>query len=567
MRIVEVMSALGRHLSGRRRSRGPRLVALLAPLLVVCALADPAGAAVSVSRAELSGSSVRLEGTALAGRDITVDGVVMGRSDTGGRFRIDRTPFTAPADCTVDVNDGSATPRVATLSGCTVSSTPPLSSGPPAPAPIGPADAASVTVPLTLSWSAVSDVSGIAGYNWEISASPTFAPLVTRDSTAGTVTQARVGGLPAGTYYWRVQAANGALVQGAWSPTRSFLVTGNGPGAIGSPVLDPLPDGAQYHPMESFTFSWSAVAGAASYLVEASRDSAFPAPVEIKIDNVPGTSSGLKIHSSLQGAWNLRVRAIAADGLAGVPSNVRTFTVSYNAPIGPAPTLASPANGATLELPITLDWNDVSNPQASGYEAQVATDSSFANVEVQISGQTSSQYTLLGVSAGTKFWRVRHAEGDASPTTAAVTAWSEVRSFTVSSAQPKVASISLGRTSAFSGTEQVGEIQLSGPAAAGGAVVSLSSTHPGATPVPATVTIDAGFAFTQFRFVYGQVTVPTAATITATYGSSTASVPITVDPPSLKELGPSPNSMTGGSPASAFVAPTAPLRPAEPSSA
>ena len=44
----------------------------------------------------------------------------MGRSDSGGRFRIDRTGYTAPADCTVDVNDGSATPRVATLSGCTV---------------------------------------------------------------------------------------------------------------------------------------------------------------------------------------------------------------------------------------------------------------------------------------------------------------------------------------------------------------------------------------------------------------------------------------------------------------
>ena len=52
----------------------------------------------------------------------------MGTSDGSGRFRIERSGFTAPADCTVDVNDGSASPTVARLSGCTVSSPPPPTS-------------------------------------------------------------------------------------------------------------------------------------------------------------------------------------------------------------------------------------------------------------------------------------------------------------------------------------------------------------------------------------------------------------------------------------------------------
>jgi hypothetical protein len=552
--------------SGSRPSNlyvGPalRLVAALAILLAgAIALADPALAAVSVSKAQLSGSSLRLEGTATASRNITVDGVVMGASDSGGKFRIERTGYTAPADCTVDVNDGSATPRVATLSGCTVSSPPPppppppASSGPAAPPPLTPAAGESVTTPLTLSWSAVSDPSGINGYNWEISASPTFSPLVTRSSTLPTVTQEKVGGLLNGTYYWRVQAVNGALVQGAWSATRSFIVTGSGADAIGSPALDPLPFGTQYHPMESFPFTWTAVPGAVSYVVEADRDAGFPAPVELRFDNIPKTSYGLTMHRTLIGDWNLRVRAIDANGVSGAPSNVRTFTISYNAPVGPAPTLVSPADGATVEFPFLLDWNDVANPQDTGYEAQVASDPSFANVQLQISGQTISQYRILGLSTGTKYWRVRHFQGDASPTTAAPTAWSAVRSFTISSAPPKVSSVTLGRTSAFSGTFQVGEIQLSGPAPAGGAVIELTSTHPGATPVPATVKIDAGFSWTQFSFTYGQVTASTDAVITGTYAGSTATVPITVDPPSLKELGPSPNSITGGSPAPAQIA-------------
>src|SRR5215207_1868320 len=66
-----------------------------------------AQAAVSISRAELSGTQLRIEGQASPNRTITVDGVAMGTSDGSGRFRIESSGFTAPADCTVDVNDGS----------------------------------------------------------------------------------------------------------------------------------------------------------------------------------------------------------------------------------------------------------------------------------------------------------------------------------------------------------------------------------------------------------------------------------------------------------------------------
>ena len=544
------LTSAGTYQELRRRAVSVTALLLVSTFLVVA----PASAAVSVSRAEVVGTNLRIEGTAAASRDITVDGLVMGRSDTGGRFRIDRTSYTSPADCTVDVNDGSAAPRVATLSGCTVR-TPPPPTGPGAPSPLTPAEGAGVTTPLTLSWSAVIDPASInGGYNWEMSSSATFAQLVTRDSTLPSLTQEKVGGLGLGTYFWRVQAVDGALVQSAWSSTRSFTVTGAGTGALSAPVLAPLPFGTQYHPMEHFTFSWNAVAGATSYVVEASADPTFPAPVDVRFTNVPDTTYGLTFNRTLIGSWNLRVYGVGADGVAGAPSNVRTFTISYAAPIGPAPTLVSPVDGANLELPITLDWNDVENPQSSGYEAQVATDPAFSNVEVQTTGLTNSQYSLLGLTSGTKYWRVRHAEGDASPTTAAVTAWSQVRSFTVTTAPARIASVSLlGATSAFSGTEQVGELQLTGPAPAGGAVVQLTSTQPGATPVPATVLIGAGTAFAQFRFVYGQVTAPTAATITATYVGSTSSVPITVNPPSLKEVGPSANRITGGAVASAFV--------------
>jgi hypothetical protein len=560
MKVERKVSAVTptRATSAVRGLRGGRRAAVIAALLFVSVIgaAGPAAAAVAVTRAEVSGTTLRLEGTATANRDITVDGVVMGRSDAGGRFRIDRTPYTRPADCTVAVDDGSATPRAATLSGCTVTSPPPPSStGPAAPNPVAPANGASVTAPVGLSWSAVLDPAVLdGGYNWEIATSATFATLVTRDSTTPSVTRATVGGLGAGTYYWRVQAVDGALRTSAWSATRSFVVTGSGTGAIAAPVLAPLQFGTAYHPMESFPIAWSPVTGASSYVVEASRDPSFPAPVDVRFDNIAAPSYALTFDDSLIGSWNLRVRAVGADGIAGAVSNVRTFTISYNAPVGPSPTLVSPADGATVSLPFVLDWNDVPNPQSSGYLVEIATDAGFGNVEAQSTGLTNSQWSVLGLSSGTKFWRVRHAGGDASPTTAALTPWSAVRSFTVSGAPSGLASVRLlDSPTAYSGTEQVGEVQLTALAPAGGAVVRLSSSNPTAVPVPASVTVPAGSSLQQFRFFHGQVTVATAVTVTATYAGSTATTSITVLPTSLKAMGPGGNRITGGAAGSAFV--------------
>jgi hypothetical protein len=108
------------------------VVVSLLVAVAVCWLPATALATVSVSRAELSGTRLKLEGRAAANRTITVDSVAMTTSDGSGNFKIEKDPFAKPADCTVDVNDGSATATTATLSGCTVSSSPPPATSPPA---------------------------------------------------------------------------------------------------------------------------------------------------------------------------------------------------------------------------------------------------------------------------------------------------------------------------------------------------------------------------------------------------------------------------------------------------
>ena len=108
-------------------------------------------AAVSVTRAEVDAGRLRIEGSAAASRTITVDGVPMGTSSSSGSFRIERQGYTAPADCTVDVNDGSPTAVNVRLAGCTVTAapTPVLGSVGMSPATLEGGSTASATVTLT----------------------------------------------------------------------------------------------------------------------------------------------------------------------------------------------------------------------------------------------------------------------------------------------------------------------------------------------------------------------------------------------------------------------------------
>lgn len=173
---------------------------LMGALIPGMITASPAVAAVSVSRAEVDGSALRIEGTAIASRDISVDNVVMGRSDSSGKFRIERNPYTAPADCTVDLRDGSTTVTTRTLSGCTVTQ-------PPTSDTTAPSVPANLTATLSgttanLSWTASTDNVGVAGYR------------VTRNGTAlpGTVsgTAFSDAGLAAGNYTYTVAALDAA---------------------------------------------------------------------------------------------------------------------------------------------------------------------------------------------------------------------------------------------------------------------------------------------------------------------------------------------------------------------
>ena len=416
-----------------------------------------------------------------------------------------------------------------------------IAAAPPPPSAVSPTDGAGVTEPFTISWTAVGDPTGIVAYNWQVSSSSTFTSLLLQNSTDG-ATQASVSGLANGTFFWRVQAVNGAFEQGAWSQPRSVTVTGAG---TGSPSLAPPKGYSTFHPFEVMTFTWSATPEAATYVLQYSTDSSFPLFSSGEFDNIPDPTFSFAI-ANPEGNYFARVFAVDSTGNFSAPSNVITFSVFYNNPLPPPPAIVSPVNNPTVTLPVTLTWEHVANPQPSGYEIQIAKDSVFQTIEKddpQLNGPTRE---VLSLTAGRKFWRVRSAQGDASPTTAAQTAWSAVGTFTISSAPPTPVSVTLAKDPLYSGETTLVAVQLTAAVPAGGATINLSSSNPGAVPVPATITMPANTAWMQFQLQAGQVSVPTPVTLTATLNSASASAQFTLQPPSLKSLTISPATISGG---------------------
>ncbi|MEY2581506.1 MAG: hypothetical protein QOE09_1355, partial [Ilumatobacteraceae bacterium] len=300
---------------------------------------------------------------------------------------------------------------------------------PPAPTLSAPANGASVTIPLTISWS---QVAGAGGYNWEISSSSAFTSVLEKNQSlliGAATNQDIVGGLPNGTYFWHVQAVSTDVEPGAWSSPRSFTITGVGPGVPGTASLNAPLNATQFHSWENITFTWSAVPGAVGYILQESTDPTFPVDTRVRQVNIPGPTEVVSFNPSIQGNFKARVIAVNASGLMGAPSNTVDFSVLDSNPFPAPPTLLTPTNGTSHQLPVSLSWTHVPNHQDLGYQVQIATNSSFANIEATYQ-VTENQKIATALTTGTKFWRVRSQHGYIG-SVEAYTAFSATGTFTV----------------------------------------------------------------------------------------------------------------------------------------
>ena len=172
------------------------------------------------------------------------------------------------------------------------------------------------------------------------------------------------------------------------------------------------------------------------------------------------------------------------------------ITVTLNSPAGPSGTIVSLTTNATLAA------------RFSPSTVTVASGKTTATTTLTTYPVTSDKAVTLTATMGTS-----------SATTSVSVKAATLKSFSLSSSSIK------GGTGSLTGT-----VSLTGPAATGGAKVTLTSSNPTIVPISASVIITAGSSTATFTVVPKSVTANTSVTVTASYGGTSKTFLLTVTP-------------------------------------
>lgn len=216
-----------------------------------------------------------------------------------------------------------------------------------------------------------------------------------------------------GTWYWRVRKSQPAPV-GAWSDTFSFQK--DWASDDNKPNLTGPADGATLSFVDTPTFTWEPVIGAASYSVQiVPTTPSFPAPSRTTINTTYQYPTPLAA-----GLYYWRVVPLDPNDREGMPSQVRQFTVAYSAPPQPL----TPANDATPPYTPTFSWTAVRGAQF--YRLEYSTDPTLNTGVTTIETRSTSFTPDTAIENDQNYyWRVRgHYNG-----TSVFSAWSPIWSF------------------------------------------------------------------------------------------------------------------------------------------
>jgi hypothetical protein len=163
----------------------------------------------------------------------------------------------------------------------------------------------------TIAWNAVA---GAATYDIWISnvQTPGTPRLRTQTTSADVRSFTPTADLPTGRYVTWVRALAADGTPGAWSVAKGF--------DAGLAPVFVVPD-AEVHSRTQIHLAWSAVEGAASYEVWIDDPAPGLTPAEIGLVRIE-TGTALDYRRFLQGRYSVWVRAVGADGLKGVWSDV-----------------------------------------------------------------------------------------------------------------------------------------------------------------------------------------------------------------------------------------------------
>jgi hypothetical protein len=241
----------------------------------------------------------------------------------------------------------------------------------------------------------VSKSVGAAQYHWQLSSDPTFATYVVDDSTTDTTRS--VLSLTSGVkYYWQASGVNPGGSGPIAGPDSFTVLT-----APGTPTLIFPATNQESMRADTLVLTWTSVGTASGYECEISLNSSM-SPLVFTNDssaNTTFTATGLQLLTKYY--W--RVRAFNIGG-QGSYTAIDSFTTIV--PVPPAPTLFSPASGASgVSRRTTFVCRKAM--YATRYHLQVSTNSGYtAIVADTIAADTTMTLTYLLAPSTVHYWHV-----------------------------------------------------------------------------------------------------------------------------------------------------------------
>ncbi len=263
-------------------------------------------------------------------------------------------------------------------------------------------------------------IPGAAAYLLEISTSSAFNDPTLYKATTLKPHHTPVRQLANNRYYWRVTPLDYRDHAGAPSSIFTFVMAWQEIPSLLTPDHD---IDARYLPR----FTWTAVAGAADYLLEISTQGDFSS-IDQSV-RIPNTSYTPEKALANNKDYFWRVRAINQQGITGPPTDARSFRADWVYP----PVLLSPPDKSINHTYPYFNWAPVAG--AERYQIQIAAGNGFSDMIADktlynATGYSQPEWKKL-IFGGDYFWRVRAIDAQGN-----VTAWSNEPSFRLVTAPP-----------------------------------------------------------------------------------------------------------------------------------
>lgn len=282
----------------------------------------------------------------------------------------------------------------------------------PTPVPLSPAAGAVVDSAPPFAWS---PVAGVDHYEFQLAADAGFnSPVLGKGNDSFATSNRRATLLktfPNGTYYWRVRsvAANGSV--SPWSTGRMFRKSWTAAASLQAPTAG----AALSFGTDALKLGWSAVPGAANYLVQVGTDPSLGSLVyhdQYDPNGIPKVqANNLAIGSALAtGTYYWNVIPVDAEGNRGVGSPVASFSWLWPSTTAPKVTDLHPASEV---YDPQFAWDPVAG--AAKYQVEINSSSDFApGSKVCCDNPTiATSYTPTQVfKDNTYYWRVRAVDPD-----------------------------------------------------------------------------------------------------------------------------------------------------------